>query len=114
MQGDRSCLIHMIECIRAMEKYAEDGRSAFMGSTLVQDAVLWNLQLMSACALRLSDMEKRMHPEVDWQRVGRLFRDLVRDPWSLEVEKVWQCVETDVRALKTNLEAILRPRTGRL
>ena len=107
METDKSRLVHMYECVRRIQHYSDGGRSAFMGSPLVQDAVLWNLQLISTAAARLSDECKEMHPEVDWPRVGKLFVKAVGDPWCPEPERVWERMEGELDSLKSCVQTIL-------
>ncbi|MHC4479666.1 MAG: HepT-like ribonuclease domain-containing protein [Planctomycetota bacterium] len=112
MEADRFCLIHMAECIRRVEHYVEGGRGAFMSSTLVQDAVLWNVQLISAAALRVSQSEKMLHPEVAWAQIGKTFREIARDPWQLDEERLWRCTDEELPVLRRGVQALLRPVTG--
>ena len=107
VETDKSRLVHMYECIRHIQHYADGGRSAFMGSPMVQDAVLWNLQLVSTAAARLSDECKTMHPEVDWTRVGKLFMKAVGDPWRPEPERIWERLESELDYLKSSVQTIL-------
>ena len=107
METDKSRLVHMYECVRRIQHYADAGRSAFMGSPMVQDAVLWNLQLVSTAAARLSDECKAMHPEVDWGRVGKLFMKAVGDPWRPEPERVWERVDDELGSLRSYVQTIL-------
>lgn len=95
-----------------IEHYVASGRSTFMNSTLIQDAVLWNLQLLSSAALRVSDACKNEHRELNWGHVCGLFRDVARDPWHLEPDNIWQCVERELPTIRRNLAAIMRPTTG--
>ena len=44
MKDDKLYLIHIAEGIARIEKYTQGGPAAFIDSTLIQDAVLWNLQ----------------------------------------------------------------------
>ncbi|MHC4592769.1 MAG: HepT-like ribonuclease domain-containing protein [Planctomycetota bacterium] len=113
MKGDRFCLIHMNECIRRVAHYVTGGRGAFMGSTLIQDAVLWNLQLISAAAMRLSAGQKQMHPEVDWGHIANVFREVAHDPWQVDQNQIWRCAEVELPSLKQHVDSILRPATGR-
>ena len=108
VERDRSCLVSMQECIRQIQHYAAGGRTAFMASTMVQDAVFWNLQLLSASALRVSDEHKGMHPEVDWKRAAALFRDTLGDPWRPEPERVWERIEADLAELGRGVQKLLR------
>ncbi len=55
MRDDKLYLIHINECIERVEKYiATGGKEAFMASTLIQDAILRNLQTLAESTQRLS------------------------------------------------------------
>ena len=95
-----------------IQHYAAGGRGDFMNSTLMQDAVLWNLQLLSSAALRVSAACKSERRELNWGHVCGLFREVAQDPWHLEPEAIWQCVERELPAIRRNLAAIMRPTTG--
>jgi uncharacterized protein with HEPN domain len=106
-ERDRLLLLRMIESINRMNAYLENGRVEFMESTMVQDAVVWNLKLVCHCAKRISDVEKARHPEVDWTSLAALFRTLVRNPWQLDPEEVWDCVGEELPPLRRSVQAIL-------
>ena len=53
MKDGRLYLIHIIECIARIEEYTCDGRDAFMQSSLHQDAVVRNLQVLGESTKRL-------------------------------------------------------------
>ena len=113
MEKDRFCLVHMNECIRNIQHYVADGRVGFMGSVMVQDAVMWNLQLFSAMAMRVSDMQKSLHPEVDWDHACGIFKDLAANPWKVEPGDVWDCIEGELPALEFSLQTLLRTEAAR-
>jgi uncharacterized protein with HEPN domain len=97
----------MVESIHRMETYLHGGQAEFMESTLIQDAVVWNLKLVCHCAKRVSDVEKARHPEIDWTSLAALFRATVRDPWHLDPDEVWACVGEELPSLKHSLQALL-------
>jgi uncharacterized protein with HEPN domain len=56
MKNDKLYLIHLRECIERIEGYVKDvDREAFLASTITQDAVLRNLQVLAESTQRLSD-----------------------------------------------------------
>ena len=112
MANDRALLVCMRECTTRIEHYVAGGRGAFMDSSLVQDAVLWNLQLLSAASAKVSYALKSEHHQIDWWHLGGLFRGLTHDPWHVQPEAVWQCIETELPAIRRSLAGILRPTTG--
>jgi uncharacterized protein with HEPN domain len=56
MKEDKLYLLHIKECIDRIETYiAEVNQKSFMDSSLLQDAVLRNLQTLAESTQRLSD-----------------------------------------------------------
>ena len=66
MKEDTLYLIHIAECLDRIDTYAHGvDRQQFMQSTLTQDAILRNLQVLAESTQRLSDTFKSRHPEVE-------------------------------------------------
>jgi len=103
MTDDRLYLIHIREAIARIEAYVQDGREAFLNSTLIQDAVIRNLQTLAESTQRLSDAWKREHPDIDWRAIAGLRNVLVHDYLGVDVARVWQIVENHVPRLKAEL-----------
>ncbi len=72
MRDDKVHVSHVLECVSRIEQYAGNDRDAFMRSTLIQDAVLRNLQTLAESTQRLSNETKNDHPEVEWRNIDRL------------------------------------------
>ena len=109
MKDDRLYLLHIGEAIGRIEEYVHGGREAFLASTLVQDAVLRNLQTLTESSQRLSDELKAQHPEVDWRGMAGLRNVLVHDYLGVDIERVWQVIERDIPELKKQIAALLQP-----
>ncbi len=58
---------HMLDCIQRIDKYTAGNRERFFGSTLVQDAIVRNLQTLAESSQRLSITFKELHPSVPWR-----------------------------------------------
>lgn len=108
MKDDRLYLIHIAECIGRIEEYVRGGRDAFMASTLVQDAVLRNLQTLAESSQRLSDDLKARHPDIDWRRIAGFRNVLVHDYLGVDTGLVWKIVENDLPPLKVRIGAMLQ------
>jgi len=108
MKDDRLYLIHISECIGRIQEYVCGGREAFMASTLIQDAVVRNLQTLAESSRRLSEDLRAKHPEVDWRGIGGFRNVLVHDYLGIDVERVWDVVEKDLPDLKVRIAAILQ------
>ena len=101
MKDDRLYLIHITECIERIESYVNRmNKETFMDSTLVQDAVLRNLQVMAESTQHLSEQVKQTQPKIDWYKVSGFRNILVHDYLGIDVEAVWNIVEKDIPVLK--------------
>jgi uncharacterized protein with HEPN domain len=72
MKDDRLYLTHIAECIERIESYTAGGKQAFMASTLVQDAVVRNFEIIGEATKRISAHMKGQRPDVPWRRVAGL------------------------------------------
>ena len=106
MKDERLYLIHIRECIARIEQYTAEGREAFFTDTKTQDAVLRNLQTLAESSQRLSEELKEAHPEVDWRGISGLRNILVHDYLGINLVRVWEIVERDLRVLKSQIEMI--------
>ncbi len=107
MEDDRHYLVLMNQCIVHIEEFTKKGRPAFMESMAIRHAVLWNLELLSVAARRLSKQEKEEHPQVDWDHLCNLSRQVIGNPWEVDEQKVWECVENETPALMHQIREIL-------
>ncbi len=106
MKDDRLYVRHIDECIGRIEQYTADGRDAFFGSTLIQDGVIRNLQMLGQSVLKLSDSAKAAHPDVDWKSIVGLRNILVHDYLGINVQRIWEIVEHDLPDLKAKVAKI--------
>ena len=108
MKGDKLYLIYINECIERVEKYIGAGKDAFLTSSLIQDAVLRNLQTLSESTQRLSDTLKKTHTEVKWRNYAGLRNLLVHDYLGLDMNYAWAVLEKDLPDLKAKIQLILQ------
>ncbi len=105
----RVYLAHMLECIRKIEIYTVEGEERFMRDTLIQDAVLRNLQVLGEAAKRVPDSFRQQHPEIAWRGITGLRDVITHDYEGVDYARVWQVVEQDLPSLKQAIESILPP-----
>jgi len=60
-----------------------------MASSLIQDAVLRNLQVLAESSQRLSDKFKARHTEIEWHEISGLRNIPVHDYLGVDIEAVW-------------------------
>lgn len=107
MRDDRLYLIHITECIERIEHYTAPGHDAFISDTMIQDAVLRNLHTLAESTQRLSDALKDQHPEVDWATIAAFRNVIVHDYLGIDLPRIWDIVERDLRSLKRAINAML-------
>ena len=112
MKDDRLYIIHIGECLARIAQYVAGGRETFVHSTLIQDAVLRNLQTIGQSVSRLSETLREAHPEMDWRSIIGLRNVLVHDYLGINLERIWDIIERDVPNLQRTMGAILREPGG--
>jgi uncharacterized protein with HEPN domain len=78
-----------------------------MNSTLLQDAIVRNLQTLSESTQRLSDEIKETESEIDWFRIAGFRNVLVHDYLGLDIERVWNILKKDMPILKKAIQRML-------
>ncbi|MGD9946840.1 MAG: DUF86 domain-containing protein [Desulfobulbus sp.] len=102
MKDDNLYLIHIKESIEKIELYSTGlDFVSFSQNTLVQDAVLRNLQVLVESTQRLSETFKSLHPEIEWYKIAGLRNILVHDYIGIDLGTVWVVVEMKLSELKT-------------
>ncbi len=82
----------------------------FRVSTLVQDAVLRNLQVLAESTQRLSDEVKDKHADIDWYKISGFRNILVHDYLGIDIDTVWNIVQRELPALKQTVRSMLESR----
>jgi uncharacterized protein with HEPN domain len=76
MKDDRLYLIHIWECIQRIESYSIEGKSAFLASTMMQDAIIRNFEIIGEATKHLSAEMRQSNPEIQWRGLAG-FRDVL-------------------------------------
>jgi len=101
MKDDRLYRIHICECIDRINSYVKDiDRHTFMAPSLVQDAVLRNLQTMAESTQRLSDGFKNSHKTIEWYKIAGLRNLLVHDYLGVDLDTVWNIIVKPLKELR--------------
>jgi uncharacterized protein with HEPN domain len=108
MKDERLYLEYILECIKKIEDYTEMDDARFMESSMIQDAVVRNLQVMAETTQRISEKIKSEHPDVEWRGIAGFRNILVHDYLGLDLEKIWEVIERRLPTLKTQIEIIIK------
>jgi len=105
MKDDTLYQIHISECIDRIHSYITGmNESAFRSSSLTQDAVLRNLQILSESTQRLSEEFKNRHKEIEWHKIAGLRNLLVHDYLGIDISTVWVIINKELTTLKNAVQ----------
>ena len=105
-------LEHIRAALERISEYTADGRGAFLTSTLQQDAVLRNLEVIGEAVKQLAPEVRAQAPNTPWRRIAGLRDVLIHQYFGVDLEAVWLVVENEVPVLRAIvLELLQRPRT---
>lgn len=107
MKDDRLYLIHILESLGKIEDYTRGGRDAFMGSPLVQDAVIRNFEVIGEAVKQIPDSLKLEHPEIPWRRIAGLRDVLIHQYMSVDLDAVWAIVDGELPEFRQAVAGIL-------
>ena len=109
MKEDKLYLLHIKECIDRIETYvAEANQKGFMDSSMLQDAVLRNLQTLAESTQRLSDSLKAAYSNVEWYKISGFCNVLAHDYLGVDMERIWKIIEKDLPNLKLAISIMLQ------
>jgi uncharacterized protein with HEPN domain len=109
VKDDKLYLIHIAECLERIKSYiGTGGKTEFMASSLIQDAVLRNLQTLAESTQHLSDSLKAAHPAIPWRQISGFRNILVHNYLGIDLEQVWLIVEQGLPNLQHEVEVMLQ------
>ena len=83
------------------------GETAFKRGDVQTDGVLFNLMTIGEAAKNIPQDSRELMPEIEWAEIAR-FRDFVAHHYfSLDMNKVWDIVQTDLPELSQQVEHLL-------
>ena len=107
MKGDRAYLLHMRDACDRVLEYAGRGEALFLAESLVQDAILRNLQVIGEAARRVSEATRAVTPRIPWRAMTGMQNRLVHDYFEVDLPLVWQTAVNDIPAPRRELSALL-------
>lgn len=107
MKDDELYLIHINECIEKIERYTKAGKQEFMNSSLIQDGVVRNLEIIGEATKKESSSLRDDYPEIPWRMIAGLRDVLIHDYMGIDLKRVWNVIEKELPVLKKNLKLMI-------
>lgn len=90
---DLTYLEHIKESIDKIQSYTHNlSEEGFQESTLIQDAVVRQFEIIGEATKRLSDKIKQQYPEIPWKDMAGMRDILIHDYINVEIDIVWKTV----------------------
>ena len=100
-------LKHIQDAIARIESYTGQGRKAFFDSTMVQDAVIRNLEVIGEAVKQLPADLRQRYPRIPWRSITALRNVLIHEYFGVDLEIVWRVVQRRLPTLKRHIEVML-------
>lgn len=78
----------------------------FSKDSLVQDAVIRNLEIIGEAVKRLPPEIKKRHPDVEWKKIAGIRNIIAHEYFGVSVEIIWDVVRNRVPGLKASMREI--------
>jgi uncharacterized protein with HEPN domain len=107
--GDKVRIQHINDSIREIYSYTKDATfNSFQTNTMMQFAVVKQLEIIGEAANHLSEELKVLHRDIQWSEIIALRNVLIHEYFGIDVKLVWDIVEQDIPDLKIKIEDILK------
>ena len=107
MRDLRNRLQDILDAIAQIEIEQRKGKAAFEGSPLIQVWMVHHLMIIGEAVRSIDPALRQRYPSIPWRQVAGMRNILVHDYFRINEALVWETVDKDVPALKTEIERIL-------
>lgn len=107
MKRDEVYLQHILDAINRIIVYTEDGKDAFFKNTMMQDAVIRNLEVIGEATKALSKETLREHQNIPWDDMAGMRDVLIHHYMGVDLKIVWDVSQTKLEDLRSQIESLL-------
>jgi len=100
-------LAHIRDAADRITAYTALGRDAFFASTMAQDAVIRNLEIIGEAVKQLDSATRKRAPSIPWRRIAGMRDVLIHHYFGVDLQTVWTVVENEIPRLKQSVETLL-------
>lgn len=109
MKRDEVYLQHILDAINRIIAYTAEGKDAFFDNTMMQDAVIRNLEVIGEATKALSKDTRRDHHSIPWDDMAGMRDVLIHHYMGVDLEIVWDVSQTKLEDLRLQIQSLLQP-----
>jgi uncharacterized protein with HEPN domain len=107
-RDDSVYLLHIRDAIEKLQEYTKGvSKQSFHTNTLVQDAVIRQIEIIGEATKRISEATRSDASDIPWQDIAGMRDKLIHDYFGVDIEKVWLTVQVDIPVLKTKISKLV-------
>ena len=104
-------IVHLNHILAAMEQIEHYTRgmseSEFLSRTMVQDAVIRQIELIGEAASCVSVKFRNEHPKLQWAGIADIRKKIIPESFNINFVKVWNAVQDDLPLHKQAIKKLL-------
>ena len=112
-RGDRELLSDMLESIRRVEMYINQGDyQEFIKDIKTQDAVIRALEILGEASKGISPKLKEQFPDVPWKFMANMRNKLIHEYFGVSLDIVWEVATDSLPDVFLQIKYILDSEVG--
>lgn len=103
-------LEHIVTAIEKIEEYTFEGKDKFYSSSLIQDAVMRNLEIVGEASTLIRKKYPEIitsNPDIPFRSATEMRNVLSHEYFNIDVDILWNTVSRDIIKLKSQVERLL-------
>jgi uncharacterized protein with HEPN domain len=105
---DTARLNHIYDAICKIETYvAGIEKTDFLVNSMLQDALMRQIEIIGEAAGRISSELQEKHPELPWLEMRAIRNKIVHDYLEINTDIIWDTVQHDLPTLKPQIKKLL-------
>lgn len=110
MRRDEAYLLDILIAARkALQFTSGVSKEEFEENEVIQNAVMYSLQIMGEAAARVSKDTRRVHPEINWLQMVGLRNRIVHEYFRIDYGTIWDTIHNDLPHLVELIEPLIPP-----
>ncbi|MDN7013317.1 DUF86 domain-containing protein [Methanoculleus sp. FWC-SCC3] len=101
-------VLDILEAIERIERVSVRGREFFYDDEMAQVWVIHHLQIIGEAVRGISSEFRTANPDIPWSDIIGMRNVLIHHYFGIDRDAVWNVVEHDLPALKSQLQSLVR------